>query len=111
MLHCFLDISLCIPKKIAASMALLALDVDSFTLSGDKLTEIADKLAKLIVEWNCNRMYCLYKLQGKNLENEGNCQGMLLVQVITLSFRLCRYCIINIGVATKLFWCHDQLFE
>lgn len=68
------DSSICIPKKIAASMVLLALDVGSFHMSHLQLNDMIDQIAQVVIDWNINKTYCAYKLSGKE-PNEGNCQG------------------------------------
>lgn len=57
-------------------MALLTLDVDTLTVTNKNLTELADKLAQVVVDWNVNKNYVAYKMQGK-AENEGNCQDFV----------------------------------
>lgn len=66
---------------MASSMALLALDVDSITVTNNTLPELADKLAHLVVEWNITKSYCAYKVQGK-AKDEKNCQGNTHVHII-----------------------------
>lgn len=70
------DNNLCVPKRIAATTALLTADIDSISSIKMLRTELVDKLAQLIVEWNSEKTYCLYRITGKNA-NEGNCQDFV----------------------------------
>lgn len=70
------DSSLCIPKKICSSMALISADIDSIIMTKAGLEEVADKIAEVIVRWNVNNVYVNARVAGKR-ENEGNCQDFI----------------------------------
>lgn len=56
-------------------MALLSADVDNIIIQKDKLADIADKIADVVVEWNVNYVYANIKTSQK--EHEGNCQDFV----------------------------------
>lgn len=94
-LTCLLpDSSLCIPKKICSSMALISADIDNIIMPKcSDLQSVVHKLAEVIVDWNCNMHYIDAKLNKKH--NEGNCQDfvevcvMFNVSMSTTSTMLC----------------------
>jgi len=77
---------LCIPKRIGITTALLTADIGELQKFKNQ-TEVVDKLAKLIVEWNIEREYCAFRLTGKH-ENEGNCQDFVeaIMKTLNVSF-------------------------
>lgn len=57
--------------------ALLAIDVDTISISTpDSLDTLIDKLANLVIKWNTEYTYCLFRLAGKK-SKEGNCQDFV----------------------------------
>jgi len=52
------DSSLCVPKKMVSSMALLSADIDELAVKKESLEEIIEKIAAVVVDWNMNYLYC-----------------------------------------------------
>jgi hypothetical protein len=69
------DSSLCIPKKISSSMALLSMDVETLSIPKQSIQVLTDRLAQVVVDWNVNKTYLNFGLTKK--PNEGNCQDFI----------------------------------
>jgi len=80
--------SLCIPKSIGDSSALLAADITSISTLKVPIDQVIDRLAKLIVKWNTEYNYCVYRITGKQ-DNEGNCQDFVdsVLETLGVSFK------------------------
>lgn len=79
---------MCIPKSIGDSAALLAADVGTITALNAPLEFVIDRLATLIVHWNTEYQYCLYRITGKQA-CEGNCQDFVdaVLSTLGISFK------------------------
>lgn len=64
---------LCIPKLAGTNTALIAADVNNISVLDIPLQDVIHKLANLIVDWNVNYSYCVYRMSGKK-PLEKNCQ-------------------------------------
>lgn len=62
-------------------MALLSADVDNIIVQKDKLGDLAEKIADVVVEWNINNHYVNMKTSSKG-NNEGNCQDFVYVYMV-----------------------------
>jgi hypothetical protein len=69
------DSSLCVPKKMVSSMALLSADIDEIAVKQESLPELTQKLAEVVVNWNTN--YTYKKTNVNPNEHEGNCQDFV----------------------------------
>jgi len=79
------DSELILPKSIADTSVLLSADVEYIGSKIMPLNEVIDKIANLIVQWNTEKTYCLYRLTGKQA-NEGNCQDFVEAVLDTLKY-------------------------
>jgi hypothetical protein len=69
------DSSLCIPKKMVSSMALLTADIDELAVPRENLESTIRKIAEVVVGWNTDFTY--RKSSGQTMEYEGNCQDFV----------------------------------
>lgn len=75
------DSGLCIPRKIASSMALLAIDVSEISVVQSSLVDLQNALASFIYEFNSSWTYSQI-LDATN--KKANCQhfiGMFVIRV------------------------------
>lgn len=73
----FNDSSLCIPRKMTSSMAIVNADIGSIYTTVGGLAEIADMLSEIAVEWNSTKTYKSFKVvAGKvpETDDDVNCQ-------------------------------------
>lgn len=81
------DSSICIPKSLGEAAALLAIDIANIKITPDTVGVMVDKLANLVVKWNTEYTYCLFRLAGKK-SKEGNCQDFVddVLSTLGISF-------------------------
>lgn len=70
------DSSLCVPRRIMSSAALISADIGEIYVAKDDLEVIANKIAAVITKWNTHKRYINFKMTGKGI-NEGNCQDFV----------------------------------
>ncbi|KAF0984907.1 hypothetical protein FDP41_000806 [Naegleria fowleri] len=71
----WIDASLCVPKKLVASAALVACDLTTeLSVSNCNINEMVDKIADVIIKWNTKMTY---KNRGGEKGKEGNCQDFV----------------------------------
>lgn len=77
--------SLCVPRRIGSSMAILSADIGNVTTCDD-VNMVIDKLAEVITDWNVNFEYENVNLKGEPFK--GNCQDFLDAVLEKLGIKL-----------------------
>ena len=71
----WIDASLCVPKKLVASAALVACDLtDELSVTGCGINELVENIADVIIKWNTHMEY---KNRGGDGKKHGNCQDFV----------------------------------
>lgn len=77
--------SLCVPRRIGSSMAILSADIGNVSTCDD-INMVIDKLAEVITDWNVNYEYENVNLKGEPFK--GNCQDFIDAVLEKLGIKL-----------------------